>query len=142
METTKDLVSHFKLQNNSVLVVLESSISTLQLNTLLNEAGVDNARAMQTFYEGLGSSDKILVKMSSRVANEYNELEIGDSLLFDAYGDPKSIINPKDEFDLDNVIENYKQDRKDPKFNTNVIGIQYKVRAYYIYRASSILTTI
>ena len=142
MGTTKDLVSNFKLQNDRVLVVLESSISTLQLNTLLNDAGIDNAKAMQTFYEGLGSSEKILVKMSTKVVNDYPELEIGDSLLFDAYGDPKSIVNPKDEYDLENVIEDYKIDRKDPKFNTNVIGIQYKVRAYYIYRASSILTTI
>lgn len=142
MGTTKDLVSNFKLQNDRVLVVLESSISTLQLNTLLNDAGIDNAKAMQTFYEGLGSSEKILVKMSTKVVNDYPELEIGDSLLFDAYGDPKSIVNPKDEYDLENVIEDYKIDRKDPKFNTNVIGIKYKVRAYYIYRVSSIITTI
>ena len=142
MGTTKDLVSNFKLQNDRVLVVLESSISTLQLNTLLNEAGADNTKAMQTFYEGLGSSNKVLVKMSTKVSNEFPELEIGDSLLFNAYGDPKSIVNPKDEYDLENVIEDYKIDRKDPKFNTNVIGIKYKVRAYYIYRVSSIITTI
>ena len=142
MENTNDLVSHFKLQNNTVMVVLESSISTLQLNTLLYKDGNDNQKALNTFYEELGSSPKKLVAISSKVKEDYPELEIGDSVLFNEYGNPKSVINTKDEYDLDNVIANYKLDKQDPKFNTNVIGIKYKVRAYYIYQATAILTVI
>jgi hypothetical protein len=142
METNNDLVSHFKLQNNTVMVVLESSISTLQLNTLLYKDGNDNQKALNSFYEQLGSSAKTLVAMSAKVKEDYPELQIGDNLLFNEYGNPKSIVNTKDEYDLDNVIENYKHDKQDASFSSNTIGVKYKVRAYYIYLATSILTTI
>ena len=143
METNPKLVEHFNLQNNSVLVTMESTISSIQLNVLLNEGTTPNSKTMESFYKELGSSPKTIVAVSEKVQKEYPSIKVGDIALFNSYGNPVSVINTEDPMDLDNVLELYREVEKDkPKFTQTLVSDKYKVRAYYIYEAHAILTTL
>lgn len=145
METNKKIVqdycSNINLHNNQVLVYVEGQVSTLQLNTLASEKSQANSNIVDKFFKDLAKSDKIIVKTSKKVLLEYPEISTGDIVVFNAYGNPNAIYNKEDPFELDNVIDNFKHDSKDKAFANNVIGINYKVRCYYTFEASSIILT-
>lgn len=141
VENVLDYCSKIKLHNNHVLVYVEGTVSTAELNVLINEQGKDNKSVTDKFFAGLMSNPKIILKVSKKVAEEYPEIEVGDKIQFNDYGNPRAIFVEEDRNELDNLIEDYKHDKKDKSFNANTIGFNYTVRCYYTYEASATILT-
>ena len=143
METTKenvlDYCSKIKLQNNHVLVCVEGIINTAQLNNLSSTIDAANKNTATEFFKDLAKNPKTIVKISNKITSEYPELEFGDYIKFNDYGDPQAIFVEEDPLELDNVIANYKHDSKDVKFVTSLTSIKYTIRCYYSYEAGSII---
>lgn len=140
-KTVLDYCSNIKLHNNHVLVCVEGSVSTLQLTTLASEKGNANSTIVDKFFKDLAKNDKIIVSISEKVNRDYPDLQSGDIVVFNNYGNPNAIFNADDPCELDNVIEDFKHDSKDKTFASNVIGINYKVRCYYTFEAQAIILT-
>lgn len=145
MKTDQELVLDYckdiTLHNNHVLVCIEGNVTTLQLNTLISEKGADNAKVTEKFFKDLAKNPKTIVKCSDKVIKDYPNLNFGDYIKFNDYGNPSAIFVETDPYELDNVIQNFKHDSKDKSFNMNTIGHNYKVRCYYTYEASAIILT-
>ena len=140
-ETPYDYCSNLKLQNNQVLICVEGTVSTLQLNTLASEKGQANGNIVDKFFKELAKNKKTIIKTSSKVALEYPDIYVGEEVVFNGYGNPNAIFVADDPCELDNVIDNFKFDSKDKSFTNNVIGINYKIRCYYTFEASAIILT-
>jgi len=145
METTKenvlDYCSDITLHNNHVLVCIEGTVGTLQLTTLSAEKQNANSNIVDNFFKDLAKNPKTIVKASNKAYIEYPELFFGDMILFNMYGNPTAIFIENDPCELDNVIKNFKFDSKDRKFTTTLSSVDYKVRCYYTFEASSIILT-
>jgi hypothetical protein len=141
VENVLDYCSNIILHNNHVLIYVEGKVSTSELNVLINEQGKDNKSVTDKFFAELMSNHQIVVKVSKQVAENYPEIKIGDRIQFNAYGNPRAIFMDTDPNELDNLIEDYKHDKKDKSFNTNTIGFNYTVRCYYTYEASATILT-
>ena len=141
VENVLDYCSNITLHNNHVLVYVEGTVSTAELNVLVNEQGKDNKSVTDKFFAGLMSNPKIILKVSDQVAENYPKIKVGDKIQFNDYGNPRAIFVEEDAHELDNLIEDYKHDKKDKSFNANTIGFNYTVRCYYTYEASATILT-
>ena len=141
VENVLDYCSKIKLHNNHVLVYVEGTVSTAELNVLVNEQGKDNKSVTDKFFAGLMSNPKIILKVSKQVSEAYPEIKVGDKIQFNDYGNPRAVFVEADRNELDNLIEDYKHDKKDKSFNANTIGFNYTVRCYYTYEASATILT-
>lgn len=152
METNKDTVEFnldeaiaytekINLFNNKVLVRIEAKISKIQLNTLVDSRGNDvmgNA-TLRGYFEEIGKSDKILVKMSDEARDKFPKLKLGDIIVSSSFDNPQALTNVNDPYDLDNVIEDFKFDNS----KSNALnGIKYKTHGYYLIDANFICATI
>ena len=129
VENVLDYCSKIKLHNNHVLVYVEGTVSTAELNVLINEQGKDNKSVTDKFFAGLMSNPKIILKVSKKVAEEYPEIEVGDKIQFNDYGNPRAIFVEEDAHELDNLIEDYKHDKKDKSFNCIIVYYNCRIFA-------------
>ena len=140
-QTIFDYCKDISLHNNHILICVEGGVSSLQLTTLASEKGNANSNVVDNFFKEMAKAPKILVSISDKAFETNPNLKVGDLVMLNDYGNPRAIFVEEDPFELDNIIDNYKIDRKDPKFAANTIGFQYKVRCYYTYEASAIILT-
>ena len=126
-------VDDILLEGKNLLVVVESTISSIQLGGILNK----NDSSSSNFLKTIDEVDKILIKVSDDVSDRFKS-KIGRKIIYGEFGQVTSIYNKNDEHDFKNVIENYKFDSKSslPKQ-----GISYKVRLYYIVQSEFVLAT-
>ena len=135
LEQVNKAVADIDLLGNAVLVRASAKISTLAL-TALSKGDMDNS-VLKSFYNELGQSDKIIVKVSDTAIYK-EKLNIGKRVIYSDYGQIKPITNKDDEYDLDNVIEAFSIDSKDKQLAKNV-GIKYLCHGYYIIDAQFVL---
>lgn len=140
-KTVLDYCKDITLHNNQLLICVEGTVSTMQLNTLASEKGQANSTIIDKFFKDLAKNDKVIVKTSKKVKDEYPDIASGDYVVFNGYGNPNAIFVSNDPFELDNVIDNFRHDSKDIKFTTTLTSQKYKVRCYYTFEASSIILT-
>jgi len=155
METIKqsgkveDVVSQTKLHGRTLLVVLETKISTIELNKLASlnfkDPTVWNDPSVKSVMLALGQCKKIISKISNETSkyikdNNLEEMYVGDEVIFNTYGSPVVYDNEQDELNLARVIDNYNFDNKDKKMALNV-GIKYTIRFYYVYEAQFVIIT-
>lgn len=138
-KTVLDYCSDIKLQNNHVLVYVEGKVSTTELNVLISEQGADNKQVTEKFFRTLMSSPKIVIKVSDKCKNEYPDIVAGCKIQFNDWGNPRAVFVDTDPNELDNLIKDYKHDKKDKVFEFNKIGFTYTVRCYYTYEATSVI---
>lgn len=141
VENVLDYCSNITLHNNHVLIYVEGTVSTAQLNVLVSEQGKDNKSVTDKFFAELMSNPKIVLKVSDKAAENYPKIKVGDKIQFNDYGNPRAVFVEADRNELDNLIEDYKHDKKDKSFNANTIGFNYTVRCYYTYEASATILT-
>lgn len=141
VENVLDYCSNITLHNNHVLIYVEGTVSTAQLNVLVSEQGKDNKSITDKFFAELMSNPKIVLKVSDQAAENYPKIKVGDKIQFNDYGNPRAVFMTDDPNELDNLIEDYKHDKKDKSFNANTIGFNYTVRCYYTYEASATILT-
>lgn len=142
-------VSETKLHGRTTLVVLETKISTIQLNKLASlnfkDSNIWNDPSVRAVLESLGQSKKIIAKISKETIkyikdNDLEELTLGDEVIFNTFSNPVVYDNTEDDLNLATVIDNFNFDNKDKKMALNV-GIKYTIRFYYVYESQFIIAT-
>ena len=126
-----DILSKKTLHNGRVLVKSEIKLTPIILNNLI--ASKDGIKG--EYMEILLGSPKVLVKtFEDSLFNKY----IGEVVTIDNYSDLTLTQIEADEFDISNVMSNFKQDKSRELLTSNIV---YKVNIYALIRETSIMCT-
>jgi len=129
-------VEHITLFNDSILCIQKVEVSSLQLDALLkvthDKPETMNSHYIQSFYRDLSLQPYIVLKISDEVNNKLNGRDIiNTTVRFNKYDDYMNLINLKDEFDIENVKNDFKFDNKQSHLTNS--NIKYKLHFYSIH---------
>ncbi len=131
-------IEQLTIHGNNLLGLVEIEASYLEMEAIIKmnpqKPETMNSSYARSFYKELESKNIICAKVSTELAEKLKSKNIdlvGKFIKADKYGEPTSIINYADEFDIENVKDNFEFDFSNQStFAKN--GIKFKIRIYYI----------